>query len=92
MGDYVEPLSTYLREAEFYLSDVPRWRPLNPDTMFEDRNANVGRPLWKTGVDLSRVDEVGFTTLTYGAGHGTSGNLIVDWIEVYGNPVERTDP
>ena len=89
VGDYLEPLSTYLRGSEVYLVDVPRWRPLNPDTMYEDGNVR-GQPLWKTDVDLSRVDEIGFTTLTAGAGHGTSGNLIVDWVEVYGTPVERT--
>ena len=88
VGDYQEPLSTYLRESEVFLVDVPRWRPLNPETMFEAGNVR-GQPLWKTGVDLSQVDEIGFTTLTSGAGHGTSGNLIVDWIEVYGNPVAR---
>ena len=89
VGDYQEPLSTYLRESEFYFIDVPRWRPLNPATMYEARNIR-GEPLWKTAVDLSKVDEIGFTTLTAGGGRGTSGNLIVDWIEVYGNPVERT--
>ncbi len=88
VGDYEEPLSTYLRESEVFLVDVHRWRPLNPETMFEAGNVR-GQPLWKTGVDLSNIDEVGFTTLTSGAGHGTSGNLIVDWIEVYGSPVER---
>ncbi len=88
VGDYQEPLSTYLRETEVFLVDVPRWRPLNPETMFEAGNVR-GQPLWKTGVDLSQVDEIGFTTLTSGAGHGTSGNLIVDWIEVYGTPVAR---
>jgi hypothetical protein len=88
VGDYQEPLSTYLRETEFFLIDVPRWRPLNPETMFEAGNVR-GEPLWKTDVDLSKVDEIGFTTLTSGAGHGTSGNLIVDYIEVYGRAVAR---
>ena len=88
VGDYEEPLSTYMRESELYFVDVPRWRPLNPATMYEDRN-KPGEPLWKTGVDLSKVDEIGFTTLMGGAGHGTSGNIAVDWIEIYGNPVKR---
>ena len=88
VGDYQEPLSTYLRESEVYLVDVPRWRPVNPDTMFEAGNVR-GEPLWKTGVDLSQVDEIGFTTLTRGAGHGTSGNLIVAYVDVYGNAVAR---
>jgi hypothetical protein len=89
VGDYAEPLSSYMRESEFYLVDVPRWRPLNPTTMYEDRN-KPGEPLWKTNVDLSKVDEIGFTSLMAGAGHGTSGNTAVDWIEVWGQPVKRT--
>ena len=88
VGDYEEPLSSYMRESDLYLVDVPRWRPLNPATMYEDRN-KPGEPLWKTTVDLSKVDEIGFTTLMGGAGHGTSGNLAVDLIEVYGTPVRR---
>jgi hypothetical protein len=44
---------------------------------------------WKTNVDLARVDEIGFTDLSAGAGHGAEGNSGLDWIEVYGNPVKR---
>jgi hypothetical protein len=89
VGDYQEPLSTYMRETELYLIDVPRWRPLNPATMYE-ASTKPGEPLWKTNVDLSKVDEIGFTDLMAGAGHGTQGNIAVDWIEVHGNPVKRT--
>lgn len=89
VGDYAEPLSSYMRESEFYLVDVPRWRPLNPATMYEASN-QPGKPLWKTDVDLSKVDEIGFTSLMAGAGHGTSGNTAVDWIEVWGQGVKRT--
>jgi hypothetical protein len=39
--------------------------------------------------DLSRVDEIGFTTLTRGGGHGKGVAAHVDWIEVYGVPVPR---
>jgi len=89
VGDYQEPISTYMREAELYFVDIPRWREMNPATMGEAR-AKAGEPLWKTNVDLSKVDEIGFTDLMAGAGHGTQGNIAVDWIEVYGNPVKRT--
>jgi hypothetical protein len=44
---------------------------------------------WKFNVDLSRVDEVGFTDLMRGAGHGTDGNSALDWIEVHGNFLSR---
>jgi len=40
-------------------------------------------------VDLSKVDEIGFTDLALGSGHGAGGSTRVDWIEVYGNPVKR---
>jgi hypothetical protein len=42
-----------------------------------------------TTPDLSRVDEIGFTTLTRGGGHGKGVSAHVDWIEVYGFPVPR---
>ncbi len=83
-ADYVEPESSYWRETEFYLADVPRWRMIEETGMAVARDSD-----WKTDVDFSRVDEVGFTDLMRGAGHGTNGNSGVDWIEVHGNPVSR---
>jgi len=51
-------------------------------------------PDWVANVDLSKVDEVGFTDLMPGAaadrGHGSSGASRVNWMEVYANPVPRT--
>jgi hypothetical protein len=38
--------------------------------------------LWKTNLNLSKVDEIGFSDLMAGAGHGTQGNVAVAWIEV----------
>jgi hypothetical protein len=88
VGDYTEPDSTYFAVMEVYLLDVPRWRILDPKTMAESR-LKTGEPLWHD-VDLSKVDEVGFTDLMGGAGHGAfGGNVAVDWMEVYGNPVKR---
>lgn len=85
VGDYGEIGSTYWRENEFFLVDIPRWRAMNPAT------ADMGRDTaWKTSVDLNRVDEIGFTDLSGGAGHGAEGNSALDWIEVHGNPVKRT--
>jgi hypothetical protein len=84
IGDYGEPGSTYWRETEFFLEDIPRWRAMNPETADMMRGAN-----WKNSIDLSRIDEIGFTDLSRGAGHGAEGNSAVDWIEVYGRPVKR---
>lgn len=84
VADYSEPESTYWRETEFYFVDIPRWRVLDAAQLVESRDA-----AWRTNVDLSKVDEIGFTDLARGAGHGQGGNSGVDWIEVYGNPVKR---
>ncbi len=87
-ADYSEHGTVYTHESEVYFADIPRWRALNPDTIAEAR-AKPGEGLWKYDVDLSKVDEIGFTDLMSGAGHGAQGNVAVDWIEVYGNPVKR---
>ena len=84
-GDYTEPTSTWWRESEFYLADVPRWRVLDPEQVVEARDGK-----WKYDVDLSKVDEIGFTDMSRGAGHGLGGSSAVDWIEVYAQPVKRT--
>ncbi len=84
VGDYREPASTQWRENEFFLVDVPRWRVLDPKEVIGSMDA-----AWRVKPDLSKVDEIGFTDLMRGAGHGTAGNSGVDWVEVYGNPVKR---
>jgi len=47
---------------------------------------------WVDKPDLSKVDEIGWTDLATGSGHG-SGGLVgssrIDWIEVYGAGVRR---
>jgi hypothetical protein len=40
-------------------------------------------------VDLSKIDEVGFTDLLPGSGHGDGGYSDLGWIEVYGVPIPR---
>ena len=84
-ADYAEPNSTYFRLSETYIMDIPRWRVIDPERMVEGADT-----AWKTNVDLSKVDEVGFTDLSRGVGHNPAGSSAVDWIEVYGNPVKRT--
>jgi len=63
---------------------------LNPQTAYEMpfQGAGLG---WQNP-DLSRVDEVGFTTLSRGTGHGAGGSARVAWMEVDGYPVSRTAP
>jgi hypothetical protein len=85
-GDYTEPMSTHWRQSEFYLVDVPRWRVLDQKEIIAA--ANTG---WQATLDLSKVDEVGFTDLMRGAGHGMGGASGIDWIEVYGTPVKRAN-
>ena len=88
VADYGEPSSTYWHESEFYFVDITRWRALNPTTVAEAQR-KAGEPIWRDSIDLSKVDEIGFSDLMGGAGHNSQGNSGVDWIEVYGNPVKR---
>ena len=44
---------------------------------------------WEENPDLSKVDEIGFTDMMQGSGHGSGGWSRIDWIEVYGAPVKR---
>jgi hypothetical protein len=83
-ADLAEPNSTFFRETEFYFTDIERWRVIDPVQMLEGRVT-----AWKTNVDLSKVDEIGFTDLNRGTGHNPAGSSAVDWIEVYGDPVKR---
>lgn len=67
--------------TEFRPSDV-NWMTFNADT-------GVTRGVLLDDVDLSRVDEIGFTDLQPGAGHGAGGWSDVGAISVYANAVPR---
>jgi len=82
VGDHATPYSTDWVESEIQLADV-RWQPLNIADVVEGRGDK-----WIDNPNLSRVEEIGFTELMRGAGHGAPGSRI-DWIEVYGKPVPR---
>ena len=84
IGDKTVGLSTDWVESEIQLVDV-RWRNLDIENVVEGREAR-----WVDNPDLSRVEEIGFTDLMRGAGHGSGGGSRVDWIQVTGNPVPRT--
>jgi len=84
IGDKTAGLSNDWVEAEFLLGDV-RWRTLDIENVVEGREAR-----WVDNPNLSRVEEIGFTDLMRGAGHGSGGGSRVDWIQVTGKPVPRT--
>lgn len=69
--------------SDFTLSET-RWIKMDMDKV-------VTRGRWLDKVDLSKVDEIGFTDLMPGSGHGDGGYSDVGWIEVYGKPVPRSD-
>jgi len=83
VGDKATGFSTDWIESEIELVDV-RWRRLDIDTVVENRDGK-----WVDYPDLHHVEEIGFTDLMRGAGHGSGGGSRVDWIEVYGKPVPR---
>jgi hypothetical protein len=74
---------TSWQDQEIQFVDI-RWRNLNIDEVVEARDG-----YWVDFPDLSRVEEIGFTDLMRGAGHGSGGGSRIDWIEVTGKPVPR---
>ena len=65
------------RVREFVMANI-RWRELDIETVVEGA--------WADDADLTRVVEVGFTDLMAGGRSRACSRL--DWIEVYGQPVE----
>ncbi len=82
-GDHTEGFTMDWYETEFPLANM-RWRKLDITHAVEAADGK-----WVDNPDLSKVDEVGFTDLSVGSGHGAGGATSLDWIEVYGNPVPR---
>lgn len=64
-------------EKEFFIADI-KWRKLNIEPVTEG--------IWVPDPDLKRVIEIGFTDLMTGGGTPASSRL--DWIAVYGKPIE----
>jgi hypothetical protein len=83
VGDKTAGLSNDWIQSEFLLGDV-RWRTLDMTQVVEGREAR-----WIENPDLSRIEEIGFTDLMRGAGHGSGGGSRIDWIQVTGKPVPR---
>lgn len=78
IGDQADDEATDWRVREFMIADL-RWRLFDPVKASEAR--------WVANVDLTKVDEIGFTDLMPGGGTPASSRL--DWIEVYGRAVAR---
>lgn len=81
VGDRADGSTADWLQSEFLLSEV-RWLRLDPEKVLT-KGTFVAKP------DLSKVDEIGFTDLTPGSGHGQGGWSDVAFIEVYGKPVKR---
>lgn len=81
VGDHGDGSTVDWHQNEFSIADV-RWRKLNIAKVVTTGD-------WVNNPDLSKVDEIGFTDLMPGSGHGPGGWSDVGMIEVYGKPVKR---
>ena len=81
VGDRADGSTADWLQSEFLLSEV-RWLRLDPEKILT-KGTIVAKP------DLSKVDEIGFTDLMPGSGHGQGGWVDVAFFEVYGKPVKR---
>ncbi len=81
VGDHGDGSTLDWHSDEFSLGDV-KWRKLNIAKVVTTGD-------WVANPDLTKVDEVGFTDLMPGSGHGAGGWSDVGKIEVYGKPVKR---
>ncbi len=81
LGEHADGSVFDYHTTDFTLSES-RWIQL-------DIEKDVTRGRWLEKVDLSKVDEIGFTDLMPGSGHGDGGYSDLGWFEVYGKPVPR---
>ena len=81
VGDHSDGSTVDWHVTEFSIGDV-RWLRLDMPKVLTKGNF-VEKP------DLSKVDEIGFTDLMPGSGHGPGGWSDVALFEVYGKPVKR---
>ena len=78
VSDQYDDSSVDWRIREFNMDDIT-WYVLDMETISEKKPAEEP--------DLSKVDEIGFTDLMVGGKSDACSR--VDWIEVYGKPVDR---
>ena len=81
IGNYEIGQTSDFLFSEFRIQDV-QWIVFNTDT-------GVTRGILLDAIDLSKVDEIGFTDLQPGADHGAGGWSDVAIIRVYANAVPR---
>jgi len=81
VGDHTDGSTLDWHDSDFSIAEV-RWLKLDIDKVLTKGNF-VEHP------DLTKVDEIGFTDLMPGSGHGPGGWSDVAWFEVYGKPVKR---
>ena len=92
VGDLTFESMAKLSLHEFSLMNI-RWIKLDPERVVTvppgpvPGNPNTG--IWVTNPDLSKIDEIGFTDLIPGSGHGQGGYIQLGGIEVYGKTVAR---
>jgi hypothetical protein len=78
VSDQCDDHSKDWRIHEFNIMDIT-WYKLNINSVTEGNLASE--------VNLSKVDEIGFTDLMAGGGSDACSRL--DWIEVYGKSIDR---
>jgi len=81
IGEHADGSVFDYHPSGFTLSET-RWMKLDIEKL-------VTHGRWLDKVDLSKVDEVGFTDLLPGSGHGDGGYTDLGYVEVYGKPVPR---
>ena len=84
VGDHTDGVSADWHPSEISLADL-RWRTLDINKVVEGPDGK-----WVDNPDLSKVDEIGFTDLMAGSGHGPGGWSDVGKIEVFGKLVPRS--
>jgi hypothetical protein len=82
-GDQAVGISTDWHQTDISFADL-RWRKLDMKKVTEAADGK-----WVEKPDLTKVDEIGFTDLSAGSGHGPGGWSDVGLIEVYGKAVKR---
>jgi len=83
VGDFADGYTFDYHDSEFYIKDI-KWRELDINNV-----ATKDGKTWVANPDLTRVEEIGFTDLMAGTGHGTGGSSHVSMMSVYGKSVKR---
>lgn len=92
VGDLTFDSVAKLTQHDFSLLNI-RWIKLDPERVVTVPSGPVtGNPntgIWAPQPDLAKVEEIGFTDLMPGSGHGQGGYIQLGGIEVFGKVVPR---